>query len=204
MKGRAFDLILLVVIVIGGLLAWQAGRERSRLSAEHARLARITGDLPIVDRSRVHILALDTGDPMHFAWRVYYPANYSQILASDGSWSNSWSSSPSEFIGRVRFREDKQGRLQVYRQFWGGSSTTGLPDQALAEQLHGRWDKLRVEQLGSAGVTILEPDQTLAMLRLTLPEGLRDVAGKTHPSNPEAPHDSLVFELKLGPKATKP
>jgi hypothetical protein len=73
MKHRVLDLYLLIAALIGGTLAWQTGRERSRLSEKYDEPARVTGDLPIADASKVHVRALDTGDPMHFAWRVYYP-----------------------------------------------------------------------------------------------------------------------------------
>src|SRR6185436_11697936 len=80
MKQRVLNLFLILVAVLGGLLAWQSGRERGRLQAECARLLAITGDLSIDDPSKVYIRALDTREPLHFAWRVYLPPNYQQIL----------------------------------------------------------------------------------------------------------------------------
>jgi hypothetical protein len=48
MKHRAVDLVLLLVALLGGILAFQTGRQQSRLRGEHERLSRITGDLPIL------------------------------------------------------------------------------------------------------------------------------------------------------------
>ena len=149
MKHRVLDLFLLTIVIIGGALAWQTGRERSRLSAEHARLARITGDLPVEDPSKVYVQALETGDPMHFAWRVYHPPNYKHILSHGNGGGTTFFSSSAEFIARVVFREDDEGQLQLYTNFSGGSSLSPFGDEDLAELLHDRWDKIRVEQLGA-------------------------------------------------------
>lgn len=73
MMRRLPDLILILALMVGGVVAWKADRERGRLAAEHARLARMTGDLPIIDPARVHLLALETGEPLHQAWRIYLP-----------------------------------------------------------------------------------------------------------------------------------
>jgi hypothetical protein len=205
MKHRALDLFLLIVVAIGGALAWQTGRERSRLSGEHARLARITGDLPIADASQVHVQALDTGEPLHFAWRVYFPPNYRQTLRnSNGGEGTSWSSSSTEFIARVVFRQDEQGLLQVYTHFSGGSSRSGLGDKALAELLRGRWDKIRVEQLGAPDLAALGPNQPAVLLRLTLPDDLQAEARKKLPPHTQKRFVPVLFELDLGPKASKP
>lgn len=205
MKHRAFDLFLLIVVIIGGALAWQTGRERSRLSERHARLARITGDLPIADASRVHVQALETGEPMHYAWRIYYPPSYKAILGnSDGDWSTSWSSSSSEFIARVVFRQDDEGLLQVYTHFSGGSSQSSLGDEALAKLLCDRWGKIRVEQLGSPHLATLGPNQPAILLRLTLPDDLRAEARKLLSPYDRERYVPVLFELNLGPKASKP
>ena len=93
MKQRtAIDLVLLVVIAAGGVAALQTGRERSRLESTYERLHRKTGDLPIGDPAWVHVRAIETGDPLHFAWRVYFPSNYPKS-SSFGSAGQSWSGS---------------------------------------------------------------------------------------------------------------
>jgi hypothetical protein len=208
MKPRAFDVILLPVVFIGGLLTWQAARERSRLSERYARLARITGDHPIADPSKVHLQALDTDEPMHFAWRVYLPPNYTTVVTgrcfSEEVSSRSWvgpspGTGPSDFIGRVRFRvEPQEGAMQVSTRFGRGESVRGIAHKALAERLRAGWDRVRVEQLGAPGLAVLEPNQPAVLLRLTLPDDLQEEARKW------GDFGSVLFELAFDPKATIP
>ena len=100
MKHKLLDWFLIIVVLIGGVLTWQTGRERSRLTARHGRLAKLAGDLRIADPSKVYVLALDTGEPLHFAWRMYFPPNYKLSLLSRHSGVSVFGTSrPSEFIG---------------------------------------------------------------------------------------------------------
>jgi hypothetical protein len=205
MKRRVFDLVLLAATVVGGVLAWQADREQSRLRGEFERLARKTGDLPIADPSRIHVRVLDTGEPLHFAWRVYIPPNYKQVLkGSSGGHSTTWSQDARQAIARVRFREDEQGELQVYTRFPGGSSRSGLGDRSLAELLRGRWDEVLVEQLGAADVVAVAPDRPAVLLRLTLPGNLQDEARETLSPHLRERHVPVLFELELLPPTSKP
>jgi hypothetical protein len=197
MKLGVFDVVLLAVTIVGGYFAWQTGRERSRLAEKYDRLVQVTGDLPVADASKVYVRALDTGEPMHFAWRVYVPPNYQQIWKSNhGGSSTSSSSSSSEFITRVRFREGDQGRLDVYTHFSGGSSRSTLADGPFAGLLRDHWGEVRVEQLGAAGLAVLGPDQSAVILRLTLPDDLRDRAPQRF--------IPVLFELDLGPEPANP
>jgi hypothetical protein len=205
MKHRAIDWLLLIAVLIGGALTWQTGRERSRLAETHARLARLTGDLPVADPAKVYVQALDTGEPRHFAWRVYYPPNYTQVLRlSYGGGGTSYASNSSEFIARVVFREDERGLFQVYTHFSGGSSRSSFEDKVLAELLRGRWDKIRVEQLGAPKLAVLTPDQPAILLRLTLPDDLRDEARKRLNPDLQKRYVPVLYELKLGPETSNP
>src|SRR5262245_45684962 len=67
-------LLVLAVARAGAVLAWQAGRERARLAAHSDRLVAAAGELPADDPTWLCLKALDTGDPLHFAWRVHLPA----------------------------------------------------------------------------------------------------------------------------------
>jgi hypothetical protein len=208
MKHRLLDWLLILALLVGGILAGKTGWERSRLEAKHARLARMTGALPVTDPSKMYFQGIDTGEPLHFAWRVYLPPNYNQVIScrtSTGSSSSTSSSSsgPTELIARVRFREDEQGLLQVYDHFGGGSSRMGIGDKALTELLRGRWDRVRVEQLGAPQLAVLGPDQTAVLLRLTLSADLEAEARK-RPDGSLQQMLPVLFELVLGPKASKP
>ena len=65
MKHRVFDWLVLVLVLIGGVLAWQSGRERSRLSIMYAGMVRKAGDLRIKDATKVHVQALETGSRLN-------------------------------------------------------------------------------------------------------------------------------------------
>lgn len=102
---RIFEITLLVVIVVGGVVLWRTTVQRDELQREHDRLSAKIGVLVIKDPAQVHLRAIDTGDPMHFAWRAYFPANYRWSYTSKSGSGGSSSSSPMETILRVRLRE---------------------------------------------------------------------------------------------------
>ncbi len=205
MKHRVLDFILLLAVLIGGVLAWQGGRERGRLSETHRRLAQVTGDLPIADPTKVHVLALETGEPLHFAWRVYFPRNSTLILTDNiGGQATRWSIDPEEFIARVRIREDGKGGLEIYSHFSGGSSRGGFGTKTLADLLRGRWDEVRVEQLGAGGVAAFDPGRPMVLLKLTLPETMRDEARRELDPFQVERHIPFLLKMQLGPTAPKP
>lgn len=202
---KTLDFILLLTVLVGGVLAWQTGRERGRLTERHRLLAQVTGDLPIADPTKVYILALDTGEPLHYAWRVYLPRNYRRILTDgSGSQSSGWSSEPDEFIARVRIREDNQGQLEHYYHFSGGSSRMSFGHKSLADFLRGRWDEVRVEQLGAGEVAVIDSGRSAVLLRLTLPELIRDEARRKLDPYTAERHLPVLLNLQLGPTAPEP
>jgi hypothetical protein len=204
LRPRAIDLLLLLAILPGGLLAWQTGRERGRLEARYERMVKIAGDLPIADPTKVYIRALDTGEPLHYAWRVYLPPNYTLIVRNragngNGGSSTSWSLNSVEFIARVGFRKDEQGLMNVYTRFHNGSSMSGFGGRAVTELLTAHPGEVRVEQLGSSGIAVVQPDQSAVLLRMSLPE---ELVGEAHKG--QSPRglkaDPLLFELEFGPR----
>jgi hypothetical protein len=204
MMRRLLDCFLLVVALIGGYLAWQTGRERSRLSEHYQRLVRMAGDLVAPDPNKVYIQALDTGEPLHFAWRVHVPANYNLVVHSlpRGHAAHLQSSQP-DFIVRVRLREGDRGIMEAYSHFGPSSGKSDLGDQALTELMRGRWDRVRIEQLGASGIAVLEPDQPAVILRLALPEDLQDEARKKLEPRTFKTYVPVLYELDLGqPTAT--
>lgn len=204
MKLRALDILLLLIIAIGGVYAWKSGQERSRLRARYNRLASITGDPKITDPARVHIQALETDDPMHFAWRMYYPANYTQLIASRDGVGSSWSSDANEFIGRLRFRMSDQGYLDCYEHFSGGSSRGSVVSGPTAKFLVEHWNELQIEQLGADGLAVIDPKETVTLLQITIPEELQAKATRTLGTPIESHLVPDFFRLKLGPDAEKP
>jgi hypothetical protein len=206
MKSRVFDLTLFLAVIIGGVLAWQTGQKRSGLQREHERLARLVGDLPISDPSKLHLQALESDVPLYFKWRVYLPPNYRLFVWSkSGSLGTSSSSQPSQFIAQMRIRENEEGLLHVYTQFHGGSSRMSLDDNEheLANFLRGKWHKIQVEQVGVNDVVVVEQDQSVVLLKLTLSEDLQIEARKKLTSRTQTRYVPVLFEWVLGPKSYK-
>jgi len=194
------DLLLVAVIAVGGVFAWKTGRERERLTARYDRLAAITGDLKLTDPAKVHFQALETGDPMHFAWRIYYPPKCNPLIAGDdydGGW---WSKEPTESIGHVRFHGTERGDLDSYVRFPGGGQWGYHARGAPARFLIDHWNELEIEQIGAKGLAVINRDETVSLLRITFPDDLRDEAETLFPTHLVP----VYYELKLGPDAAKP
>ena len=98
-------------------------------------------------------------------------------------------------------RERADGHLELFQKFAGGSSRGGLGNLILSKILKGHWDKISVEQIGSAGLVVLEPDASVDLLTLTLPEDLMDEARKSLPGDPIIKFLPTLFRLHLGPDA---
>jgi hypothetical protein len=204
---RGVELVLIVAIAIGGYLAWQTGQERGRLQRTFDRLARKAGDLEIGDPTQVHLRAIPTGEPLHFAWRVYLPANYPAPFhvkagAAIGR-SGASRSQPQELIARVRFREDENGVLNVYSKFAGGSRRMAVGEQAFATLLRGRWNEVVAEQFGADGVAAIDPDRPITLLRLRLPVNIQERAKTALSPDEQKELLPVFFELQLGTPASK-
>jgi len=204
---RGVELVLIAAIAVGGYLAWRTGRERGRLQRTFDRLARKAGDLEVGDPNQVHLRAFPTGEPLHFAWRVYLPARYpARVRVRAGQSSSDTSGSrgqPMEFIARVRFREDENGVLNVYWKFAGYGIREAVGDRAFATLLRGRWDEVAVEQLGADGLVGLDADRSVTLLRLRLPADLQESARTARSPDLRKELVPVFFEFQLGPPASE-
>jgi hypothetical protein len=204
---RGVELVLIGAIAIGGYLAWQTGQERGRLQRTFDRLARKAGDLEIGDPTRAHLRAIATGEPLHFAWRVYLPGSFParvRVRTGQSSMEASGSrSQPLEFIARVRLREDEDGVLNVYWKFAGYGRREGVGDQAFATLLRGRWNEVAVEQLGAAEVVAIGPDRLITLLRLRLSADLQEKAKTALSPDQQTELVPVFFELQLGSSVSK-
>ncbi|WP_422923188.1 hypothetical protein [Singulisphaera sp. PoT] len=199
---KALDLILFIAILLGGFLAWTSGRERSLLKKEHSRLARSVGDLAIDDPSKLQVVALDTGEPFHFAWRIYFPPKYQfSLWNGDSECFNSKSVESNDSILRVNFRENELGNMKVFISGFYGSMRHGVGDKALADFMRGRWTELKASQLGVNSIAIVNPDEQVSLLSLTLPTRLQEEAKQKLPSSSQKIWIPIPYELKLGKKA---
>lgn len=194
-----------LAILVGGVLAVRSGGQRSELRREYQRLTKLVGELPVSDPGKVWIKALDTGDSMHFAWRVYLPANYHLQISHDGSgWLSSQRSAPAEFVARVRFRMTDDHRLQVYEHYDSSSGLLSRGDGEVAKFIHQHWDRLKVEQLGTENAVSIEPANTVTLLRLQMPEELQAEAAAIFPRHLQSEFIPTYFHITLGPSSATP
>ncbi len=69
--------------------------------------------------------------------------------------------------------------LETFVKMGSLSTSAEFGNDELANLLRGRWDEIRVEQMGAEEVVVIEPDEIATMLRLTLPEDLLDEIERT-------------------------
>lgn len=202
MPRRLLDLAVLAAILVGGVLAWRSGAERVRLEGRYRRMARTAGDLSVVDPTKVYFLALETDEPLHFAWRMHAPANYPMIFSHAGGGgsgsSTSSSSTPADAIIRVRCRRDEAGRLQVFLKAYGGSSLLAVEDD-MAKFLAGREDELIVERLAADGPVEVDPSASATLLRVAMPASMIAEARATLPGYVVDRHVPDVLKITVGP-----
>jgi hypothetical protein len=204
MQRRAIDLLLLALLAPGVFLAWRTGLARDRLATRYEALRQVAGDLPVSDPTKAYFAALETGDPLHFAWRAYLPPNYALELRHLGGGMTSNSSTKAEdFIARVRLRGGPNGTVEVYGRFGHSSFKSGIGDSSLAEFVRAHARELRVEQLGSGEVAALDPKRGVTLLRLTVPDDLLPEA-KAKLSPHVRPTLPVLFQFELGPTTPDP
>lgn len=183
-------------IVVGAVSTFRSGRERNELRAEYRRLAAKVGELDVEDPEKVWLVALDTGDPMHFAWRVYLPANYRLKVRHPSGWGSSWGSDPKEFIARVRFRDEDDDAISVYKNFGSGSSRGRYAHGDAAAFVRKHREAFEIEQLGRDGPVSLDPDEPAELLRIRLPAELKEQAEAELPAHSAS---RLGYYLTLDP-----
>jgi hypothetical protein len=177
---RILEIVLIVIIAIGGAFLLPTLRQRYQLQREHDRLVQTTGSLPIADPTKVHIRAIDTGEPLHFAWQAYFPPNYTFSYTTKSGSGSSARGKAVETTLRVRIRE-VDGRLMVYKNFGGGGGGVGGGSGQLIEWLKEHPDalqKFRVEQFAAEGLVVFNVAETHTLLKVSLPPDLLAEAKK--------------------------
>jgi hypothetical protein len=173
---RFIEIGLIATIIVGSIWLWRTTVQRDELQREHDRLAAKIGVLAIKDPAQVHIRAIATGEPLNFAWRAYFPANYRwSYTTKSGSGGSSSSSSPQETILRVRIREI-DGHLMLYTRFSGGSGLMSIGPAKMLEMLKQNPEALKnlqVERLAADGPIAFDADQAQTLVKISLPAELQ-------------------------------
>jgi hypothetical protein len=117
-------LFALVTIVALGVSLYLAQTRLAKAEAEVARLRQETGYLTIDDPSQVHVIAVPTGDPHAWRWRVYLPGGHDfGIFAQRGKFA------PRGLL--------EQGVLAVQSRI-GGSSDPNQPREIVVDAALGK------------------------------------------------------------------
>jgi len=177
---RVIEIALAVAILSGAVFLWRSTTKRSVLTREHERLADKVGRLQIKDPSKIHIQAIKTGDPLHFAWRAYFPPNYRYAYTcssggGSGSMDSAW-----EGILRVRVRE-VNGQMLLYYRLQQGSGQRSFGSRKFAEffkEHREQVKELQAEQLGADGLAVFDPSEVKTLIKISLPEELLPEAKK--------------------------
>lgn len=174
---QLIDLGLVILIFVAiTVVWWRAGVERD-LRADYERLYSDVGELTVPDPNKAYVRALETGDPLHFAWRCYFPANYPYSFSdSAGSGLETSTSTATEFVLRIRYRCDERGQWHHFKKLSTGTSAGNLGNQRFSQFLSAHWKRLRVERLGERGVEELPENAPATLLRFSVPDDLLEAA----------------------------
>lgn len=195
---RNLEIVLVIATLVGGVFLWRSAQQHAELTREYQRLAAKVGRLPVKDQTKVHILAMDTGDPQHFAWRAYFPANYHYSYTCSSGGGSGSSGEPWEGILRVRFREI-DGQNYLYYRLLQGSGLRSIGSGKLYEVLKEHPDlmhKLLVEQIGARELVTFDPSEVKTLIKLSLPA---DLANEMVDKKGMASEDAQVEWIRLGP-----
>ena len=195
-----------VVLVLAALLGLSlAAREtllKKDLSREYEILAAEVGYLESTGEPGVQVIALPTEDPRHFRWRIVVPENETFVCKTSVAWDRSVPmEGPVSFIAHVRFRDGENGCLKAWwdlKRSWG---TTDMGGAQLYEFLNGRWDEMEIEQLASDGRVTVRSGQLSSLLRISMPDQMREDAQKVLSPQNLKWYVPELFHLQLGTDA---
>jgi hypothetical protein len=182
---RLVELVLCLGLVIGLCFLYQSATVRHQHSQEYQRLTRKAGSLTDCRRDKVTLQAVETGESLHFAWRIFVPHEYDYGYRSKVEVRGKVSSSrDQDFVFRYRFYEQR-GKWYVYVMGYGGEDGHAyeVKSQELIEFLtnaQGR-DQLQVEQLGTAGTVEVDFGKTISLLKIRRPPGIGGPVGEADP-----------------------
>lgn len=179
---RLINGCLLILAVVGACFSIRAGLGYQHLRAKHRKLIAKVGRLQIEHPDKAHFVAIDTGEPLHYAWQMYVPASFDtqwKILGA-GDGGSSGSLQPYFDLVRVRVRKQANGGATLWIKELGGSRMLGLDARQLA-LLEGQ--RFAIEQLGSEGTAVVGREQVVTLIRL---------------SDPEQPNENPLVEIRFG------
>jgi len=169
-----FVLLLLFVGLVARMIV--NSRELASVEKEHRRLVAMHGELEIKDTSKYLVTSVDTGDPMDFQWRTYYPAGLEleeyHEFAGTTRGPNVFQTYGIESIVRCRFDFRDDGVLRAHYLRRRGSGLELLSNRKFKEFLWDHWSELEITRLGEAGPVEIAIDRPLELLTIRVPQKL--------------------------------
>lgn len=205
MKSRLITLGFLIILLPGIYLDFKVGGERETLQAHYKRLTQSIVDMEIDDPTRAYIRAIKTDDPRHWCWRIHTPANFLYSYKHDGGSASGSTAGPIDFIAHFRFKNDREGRLERYVSFHGGSSRSSVGPEDYSRWLAAHMSELNVVQVGADKAVSFDALEPIPLLTIELPESLAKdpIAAKNPYPKPGKP--LRVLDLIVNPPtATTP
>ncbi len=197
-----FNIVLVVIALIGVWKSISLQSQTIELKKILQRLKTQFGDLEIGDPALIHIRAIKTNEPLHFAWRVYVPANCkcATSMMSGGSSlgsSGTFSSAPSHFIARVRLYKNAQGELGIYETWQSGSSYSSVANSDLMDHLRENASLFDIELAGEDETIAIAPGQTMTILKISVPPELQAQHPEWQQNNDIKHYLPTVLQLQL-------
>ena len=193
------NIVLGLAALVGLSLAAREMLLKKDLWREYEILAAEVGYLESTGEHGVQVLALPTKDPRHFRWRIFVPENETVVWKNSIAWGQIIPiEGPLSFIAHVRFREGENGCLKAWWDVKRTSGSTDMGGARLHEFLKGRWDEMEIEQLASDGRVIVQSGQLNSLLRIRIPEQMRDDAQKVLSPRVVKWYVPELFHLQLG------
>ena len=172
---RILNILLAIAILCGVVLLVKRTSKLSELRAEHDRLAVEFGALDVKDPSKYLITRVETGDPMHFQWRCYYPpglkVNERFGFKSTNSGGSTGNTGAGEYLHRVRF-EVRKDHIRVHQNDRGGGGRLSALNAKWVEFLKDHWGELEFQVLASEGPVEVDTHQALEFLTIRIPKDL--------------------------------
>jgi hypothetical protein len=191
---------LLLVSALAGLVMLVRQRQTLEVVREkHDRLAAKYGVLDVKDPSKYLITRIDTGDPSHFLWRCYYPANLQvqEVIAlgrGGRSTGSTFHLDAGESLQRCRF-EFQEENVLVHYMDRGGGGLIGFAPKELVALLKEHWEELQIDVLASDGTIELPIDQALPFLTIRVPP---DLLPELPPQLRDRYATGYVFQMMYG------
>ena len=173
-----------------------------RLQADQRRLEAVIGRLDLKDLSQFAVVAIQTDEPYHVAWRFFSPEDQSIMMkietASGGQGSVSGTvRSQSETVIRSRFTfEDNSVRHFVRTP--SGALTSAMFGAEGAKFFKAHWDQLQIEGVGFEGTETFDPEEVIEWLRVTIPKELLPKAAEAIGRDAKTLETQPLILLRLG------